>query len=56
MIYLTIHEEKLRNLAKVKNILIPKFRQIIDREKYTPVKIKEKLKTTGLGRTIDESR
>lgn len=51
MIDLTMHEDKLKNaieLAKKRNILIPTFKQMKDPQKYTPERIKEKLKTTGL--------
>ena len=51
MIDLTVHEDKLKNavgLAKSRNILIPTFKQMKEPDKYTPQKIKDKLKTTGL--------
>ena len=51
MIDLTVHEDKLKNaveLAKKRGVLIPTFRQMKDPDKYTPAKMKEKLKQTGL--------
>jgi len=51
MIDLTVYEDKLQNtveLAKSRNILIPTFKQMKNPDKYTPKKIKEKLKVTGL--------
>ena len=51
MIDLTVHEDKLKNaveLAKKRGVLIPTFRQMKDPDKYTPAKMKDKLKRTGL--------
>ncbi|NLX85520.1 MAG: pyridoxal-5-phosphate-dependent protein subunit beta, partial [Synergistaceae bacterium] len=51
MIDLTVNEKQLKNsveMAKERNILIPTFKQMRDPDKYTPAKMKEKLKTTGL--------
>ncbi|MCL2767882.1 MAG: pyridoxal-phosphate dependent enzyme [Synergistaceae bacterium] len=51
MIDLTIHEDNLKNsviLAKSRNVLIPTFKQMKNPDKYTPEKIKDKLRVTGL--------
>lgn len=51
MIDLTMNEENLKrsvDLAKKRNVLIPTFRQMKDPEANTPVKIKDRLKKTGL--------
>ena len=51
MIDLTMHEDKLKNavaLAKSRGVLIPTFKQMKDPQKYTPPKMREKLKNTGL--------
>ena len=51
MIDLTVNEDKLKNavaLAKKRGVLIPTFKQMRDPDKYTPAKVKEKLKHTGL--------
>ena len=51
MIDLTVHEDKLKNaveLAKKNNVLIPTFKQMRDPVKYTPAKIKERLKNVSL--------
>jgi cysteine synthase len=51
MIDLTMNEENLKrsvDLAKKRNVLIPTFRQMKDPDACTPIKIREKLKSTGL--------
>ncbi|WP_286933631.1 MULTISPECIES: pyridoxal-phosphate dependent enzyme [Aminobacterium] len=51
MIDLTIHKEGLKKAveqAKKRNIVIPTFKQMKDPDRYTPEKIKERLKKTGL--------
>ena len=51
MIDLTVNEDKLKNaveLAKKRGVLIPTLKQMRDPDKYTPARIKEKLKHTGL--------
>ena len=51
MIDLTIHEKGLKKAierAKERNVIIPTFKQMKDPDRYTPDKIKERLKNTGL--------
>jgi len=51
MIDLKVQEEGLKNavaMAKKNNVMIPTFRQMRDPVKYTPAKIKERLKNVGL--------